>query len=313
MLLLMAYISITAVTAAGGFALTASPFCKRPKGTKTLRPSVRPLAWARRSFAPAFIWGHRLRSASLRPPLDVCGFAARRYAPTPQMNASTQPPEGAGRSRSKAGELTLGLMSGEKRSVYTEPLVGARLAREGGLTADKSLADVHRSTVGARLAREGGLTADQFLADVHRSAVGARLAREGGLPADQFLADVHRSTVGARLASEGDLPADQFLADVHRSTVGARLAREGGLTADQSLADVHRSTVGARLAREGRLPADQFLADVHRSTVGVSLLAIAVCQPTIFSLLPPIDRSLRSAWECRPGRSAFHFCVLKDV
>jgi hypothetical protein len=134
MLLLMAYISIPAVTAAGGFALTASPFCKRPKGTKTLRPSVRPLAWARRSFAPAFIWGHRLRSASLRPPLDVCGFAARRYAPPPQMNASTQPPEGAGRSR--AGELTLGLMSGEERSVYTEPLVGARLAREGVLTAN---------------------------------------------------------------------------------------------------------------------------------------------------------------------------------
>ncbi|MGE8185150.1 hypothetical protein, partial [Pseudomonas mandelii] len=95
--------------------------------------------------------------------------------------------------------------------------------------------------------------------------------------------------------------------------VGARLAREGGLTADQFLADVHRSTVGARLAREGGLTADQFLADVHRSTVGVSLLAMAACQPTNFSLLPPIDRSLRSAWECRPGRSAFHFCVLKDV
>ncbi len=217
MLLLMAYISIPAVTVAGGFALTATHFSKRRKVSKRLRPSVRPLAWARRTLAPAFIWGHRLRSASLRPPLDVCGFAARRYAPTPQMNASTQPPEGAGRSRSKAGELTLGLMSGEKRSVYTEPLVGARLAREGGLTAD------------------------------------------------------------------------QFLADVHRSTVGARLAREGGL------------------------PADQFLADVHRSTVGVSLLAIAVCQPTIFSLLPPIDRSLRSAWECRPGRAAFHFCVERCV
>ena len=27
-------------------------------------------------------------------------------------------------------------MSGEERSVYSEPLVGARLAREGGLTAD---------------------------------------------------------------------------------------------------------------------------------------------------------------------------------
>jgi hypothetical protein len=35
------------------------------------------------------------------------------------MNTSTQPPEGAGGSRSKAaGELTLGLMSGEKRKAY---------------------------------------------------------------------------------------------------------------------------------------------------------------------------------------------------
>jgi hypothetical protein len=68
---------------------------------------------------------------------------------TPRMNTSTQPPEGAGRSRSKAGELTLGLLSGEKRSVYTESPVGARLARDGGLTADQFLADVHQTLVGA--------------------------------------------------------------------------------------------------------------------------------------------------------------------
>jgi hypothetical protein len=89
---------------------------------KKARPGVRPLAGARCSFVPAFIWGHRLRSASLRPPLDVCGFAARRYAPVPQMNASTQPAEGAGRSKARsrsraAGELTLGLLSGEERAV----------------------------------------------------------------------------------------------------------------------------------------------------------------------------------------------------
>ena len=48
------------------------------------------------------------------------------------MNTSTQPTEGAGGS--KAGELTLGLLSGEKR-VYTNPLsVGAMLAREGAGT-----------------------------------------------------------------------------------------------------------------------------------------------------------------------------------
>jgi hypothetical protein len=48
---------------------------------------------------------------------------------TPRMNTSTQPPDGAGKARSKskskskaAGELTLGLMSGEKRKANTDPL-----------------------------------------------------------------------------------------------------------------------------------------------------------------------------------------------
>ena len=44
---------------------------------------------------------------------------------TPRMNTSTQPPEGAGRSKSKArsraaGELTLGLLSDEKRKAKGE-------------------------------------------------------------------------------------------------------------------------------------------------------------------------------------------------
>jgi hypothetical protein len=44
------------------------------------------------------------------------------------MNTSTQPPDGAGGSRSRAaGELTLGLMSGEKQ-VYVDLLyVGVSL------------------------------------------------------------------------------------------------------------------------------------------------------------------------------------------
>jgi hypothetical protein len=37
------------------------------------------------------------------------------------MNASTQPAEGAGRSKA-AGELTLGLLSGEERAVYLDLL-----------------------------------------------------------------------------------------------------------------------------------------------------------------------------------------------
>ncbi|QAY93037.1 hypothetical protein CUN63_25590 [Pseudomonas sp. ACM7] len=44
MLLLTEYISISAVTATYGSALTACHFGKRPKVTKGLAPSVRPLA-----------------------------------------------------------------------------------------------------------------------------------------------------------------------------------------------------------------------------------------------------------------------------
>ena len=96
-------ISVSAVTAAYGFALTATHFSRRRKvSKKRLAPSVRHLAKARCSLAPVSIWGHRLRSASRRPPLDVCGFAARRFAPDPQMNTFTRPPEGAGRSKARS-------------------------------------------------------------------------------------------------------------------------------------------------------------------------------------------------------------------
>ncbi|VVM91069.1 hypothetical protein PS647_02822 [Pseudomonas fluorescens] len=110
------YISVFLVTAVGGFALTASPFCQTTqKEPKSLAPNVRPLARARGSFAPAFIRGHR-------PPVGFAGTYMRwvRLRRTalrahPRMNASTQPAEGAGGSRSRAaGELTLGLLSGEE-------------------------------------------------------------------------------------------------------------------------------------------------------------------------------------------------------
>jgi hypothetical protein len=67
------------------------------------------------------------------------------------MNTSTQPPEGAGGSRSRAaGELTLGLMSGEEHGC-TPTLCRSWLASDGDLTADQSLADIPGSTVGASL------------------------------------------------------------------------------------------------------------------------------------------------------------------
>ncbi|WP_310351684.1 hypothetical protein, partial [Pseudomonas sp. BE134] len=108
-----------------------------------------------RTFAPVSIRGYC-------PPV---GFAStymqrvrlRRTAlrATPRMNTSTQPPEGAGRSKARskaAGELTLGLMSGEKQKRFVALFFcGSWLASDGGLTADQYLADVHQSPVGAGL------------------------------------------------------------------------------------------------------------------------------------------------------------------
>ncbi len=69
---LQMYISISAVTAADGFALTATHFFSNAKKSKQKRlaPSVRPLAQARGSLAPAFIRGHR-------PPVGFAGTYMR--------------------------------------------------------------------------------------------------------------------------------------------------------------------------------------------------------------------------------------------
>ena len=94
-LLLTEYISISAVTATYGFALTASHFFyKRLKKVtqKTLAPNVRPLAKARGSFAPAFIRGHRLRSASLDL-LSMCSAApngAARPPPDERLHSASR-------------------------------------------------------------------------------------------------------------------------------------------------------------------------------------------------------------------------------
>jgi hypothetical protein len=101
---LMEYISTPAVTATGGFALTATHFFSNAKKSKQKRLalSVRPLAEARRSFAPVSIRGHR-------PPVGFAGTCMRwvRLRRTalrahPRMNTSTQPAEGAGGSKAKA-------------------------------------------------------------------------------------------------------------------------------------------------------------------------------------------------------------------
>ena len=126
---LMVYISVSAVTAANGFALTARHFWQTPqKYPKGLAPSVRPLAKARRSFAPVSIWGHRPTVCFATTYMRWVRLRRTALRANPQMNTSAQPPEGAGGSRSKskarskaASELTLGLLSGEGR-VYAASL-----------------------------------------------------------------------------------------------------------------------------------------------------------------------------------------------
>jgi hypothetical protein len=116
------YISVAAVMAAGGFALTARHFFQTPecrpskKYPKRLAPSVRPLAGARRSFAAVFIRGHCPPVCFATTCMQRVRLRRTALRATPRMHTSTQPPEGAGRSRSRAaGELTLGLMSGEEQ------------------------------------------------------------------------------------------------------------------------------------------------------------------------------------------------------
>ncbi|NTZ95255.1 hypothetical protein FCH79_07955 [Pseudomonas koreensis] len=79
-------ISVSAVTAAYGFALTATHFFyKRLKkvSKKTLAPTFGPLAGARGPFAPGSIRAQRLRFASLHL-LSLCLAAPNgRCAPTP--------------------------------------------------------------------------------------------------------------------------------------------------------------------------------------------------------------------------------------
>ena len=95
-------ISVSAGAAAGGFALTATHFSRRRKVSKRLCPwrtalrlgSVFPRYGVHPGASPTVCFA--------APPLDVCGCAARRCAPTPRMNTSARPAERGKRSKAKA-------------------------------------------------------------------------------------------------------------------------------------------------------------------------------------------------------------------
>jgi|GEM_PF-6874324 len=185
------------------------------------------------------------------------------------MNTSTQPPEGAGRARSRAGELTLGLMSGEERAVYAAPafdFVGA------GLPAKAACQPTHFSRLyWVQLWELACLRRRPDSRPISPGCTGSNCGSEA----------CPRRRPDSRPISPG----------CTGSNCGSWLACEGGLTADPYLSDALSPIVGARLAREGGLTADLSLPDVLGQIVGVSLLAMAQCQS--ISLLD-VRQSLRA-------------------
>ncbi|KAE9650145.1 hypothetical protein EJA71_01800 [Pseudomonas sp. PB106] len=106
-------ISVSAGVAAGGFALTASHFCRRPKVTKTLGPGVRPARWGSGFLRSGIDPGASPPVCFAAPPLDVFDFVERSLRSHTRISPSTQPAEGAGTARSKAVlELALIVLSG---------------------------------------------------------------------------------------------------------------------------------------------------------------------------------------------------------
>ena len=168
---------------------------------------------------------------------------------TPRMNTSTQPSEGAGGSRSKAaGELTLGLMSGEERVGVRRLAFLSWLASEGGLTADPSPAAV--------------LNLLWELACQRRRPDSRPITRR-----------CTRLTVGAGLPAKAACQPTHHL-QMYPLYCGSRPASDGGPTADPSPADV--PALLWELACQRWRPASRpITCRCTRSTVGAGLPAMA--------------------------------------
>ena len=191
-------ISVAAVTAAEGSALTAGHFWKDPKVTK--RSSPHPSAPRLGSVCP---------HAGLNP------WAAAMGHPWPSAAnpASCRVTHGFKPAFGRRG-LTGRLRSKSKAKSKADLLFcGSGLAREGGLTADHYPTDAPRPKCGSGLAREGGLTADHYPTDAPRPKCGSGLARDGGLAVDHYSTDAPRPKCGSGLAREGGLVVDHYPPD----------------------------------------------------------------------------------------------------
>ena len=95
-----------------------SLFLQTPKKSKQKNACsyVRPARWGSGSLRSGIDPGAAPTVCFAAPPLAVFGCAKRSLRSHARINPSTQPSEVARGSRSKAGELTLGLLSGEEPS-----------------------------------------------------------------------------------------------------------------------------------------------------------------------------------------------------
>ncbi|RVD76614.1 hypothetical protein A9HBioS_3598 [Pseudomonas koreensis] len=140
MLCLIECISVSSGAAAGGFALTATHFFyKRLKkvSKKNACSYVRPARWGSGSLRSGIDPGAASTVCCAAPPLAVFGFAKRSLRSHARINPSAQPSDVAGGSRA-AAELTLILLSGERRMRSAVDFCGSWFASDGGLTADQS-------------------------------------------------------------------------------------------------------------------------------------------------------------------------------
>ncbi|TWC13138.1 hypothetical protein FBY09_12241 [Pseudomonas sp. SJZ101] len=127
------YISVAAVAATGGSALTAGYFGKRPKVTKGLCPTTRHLAKARCSLTKALLRGpaakgHPWPSAANPASMPGC----------PLRNACVRPSwlTGLSDQKQKQKQKRGGLKAGLFLAADLVSPCGSGLAREGGLTAN---------------------------------------------------------------------------------------------------------------------------------------------------------------------------------
>ena len=127
-------ISVAAGIAAGGFALTASPFFKRQKGTKRLCPGVRPARWGSGYLRYGIDPGAASPVCFAAPPPAVYDCVVRSLRSHARIDPVTKPAEGAKGQKPKQSKSQI--KSQIKRSQPSAaPTVGSWVSDGNWLTS----------------------------------------------------------------------------------------------------------------------------------------------------------------------------------